>query len=495
MDTIKNPPSDPLRVLFLAAEADPLVKVGGLGDVAGSLPQALRSISPSLSHNRGLDVRLVIPFHGIIDPTGYRIQRIGVFPVTHTPEAMQAEAFSTEINGVPVYLIAGPPIIPSAPVYSQDAHQDGVKYTFFSLAALELARVIGWSPDILHANDWHSALAIYALHLRKDNDQFFNKTHTLLTVHNLPFMGVGAESALAEFGLPPAQGDSLPDWARQVPLALGLLAADWVVAVSPTYAKEIQTPDFGCGLDQLLRGRAGTLSGIMNGIDTNIWDPRRDPHGIVNYSEDDLEIRGMNKTAIQGRYSLPQESDIPLMTYIGRMDPQKGVDILLDVLGNLTDLPWQIILLGTGLPTLEEKSRMMDNDFPDRVRSIIRFDSRVAHQLYSAGDLLIMPSRYEPCGLAQMIAMRYGCIPVAHATGGLKDTILDSTSTVAGTGILYENNTPVNLETALRRALASRTNPSLWRQIQLNGMKADFSWDKPALEYSDLYFRLMESQQ
>ncbi|MCL4561230.1 MAG: glycogen synthase [Chloroflexi bacterium] len=492
MENASRTPGEVMRVLFLAAEAEPLVKVGGLGDVAGTLPHALLSLTADQTFGKTLNVRLVIPFHGVIDPAAFNLRPVSSFLVDHTPEPIPAQAFETDIKGLKVYLIAGTPIPAKSPVYSIDTRKDGSKFTFFSLAALELVRSLNWRPDVVHANDWHTALAVYALSLRKPNDPFFSHTYSVLTVHNLPFMGVGAEAALAEFKLPPADDDRLPEWASRVPLPLGLLAADRIVAVSPAYAKEILTQEFGCGLEDFLKSRSNVISGILNGLDVASWDPERDPNGIIHYSEDNLSIRTMNKLALQNRFSLPQDPDVPLLVFIGRMDPQKGIDLILDCLSQMPDETWEAIILGSGIPALEEKARLLENDHPERCRAIIRYDDRLAHQLYASADILLMPSRYEPCGLSQMIAMHYGCVPVARATGGLKDTIQDYYQTKDSTGFLFESPQAQALNTAIQKCLAVRANKAAWEALQRRGMSRDFSWERSAMAYVELYHSLGE---
>jgi starch synthase len=492
--TSQSVTGNPLRVLFLAAEAEPFVKVGGLGDVGGSLPVALRGLNLVESLGRPLDVRLVIPFHGVIDPAAYTLQPITPYEIKTIDTSLTVRAFSTQIQGVPAYLISGTPILRDAPVYSQDALQDGRKYTFFSIAALELARQLDWAPDIIHANDWHTAMAVYSLALRRENDAFFADTHSLLTVHNLPFMGAGTESALAEYMLPPSSDERLPVWARGMPLPLGLLSADQIVAVSPTYSSEILTPEFGCGLEGFLQTRFDHIAGILNGLDTAVWNPSTDRGAQTAFDAANLDLRWANKTAIQKRLSFVESQTTPLLAFIGRMDPQKGLDILLRALDSIRDLDWQMVILGTGIPALENEARQMENNFPDRLRAVVRFDGPLSHLLYAGADLLMMPSRYEPCGLAQMIAMRYGCVPMARATGGLADTIHDAFHAPDGNGFLFEDATPDALAFLLRKTLYRYSDRRFWQAIQERGMRVDFSWKNSAKAYAALYSQLTGDQ-
>jgi starch synthase len=493
LDISQQPPSDDLRVLFISAEADPFVRVGGLGDVSGSLPQALRSLSPVEAGGAGIDIRLVIPFHGIIDPTAYDLQLVTDFPIPYQRGAYQAKVYSTQINGLPVYLISGDPFLKNAPVYALDARLDGPKFTFFSLAALELARRLNWSPDVLHANDWHTALAVYALSLSKSNGPFFARTQSVLSIHNLGYLGGGAEGALPDFNLPTSTDPRLPDWARQMPLPLGLLTADKIVAVSPTYAQEILTPEFGCGVQGFLATRGDDLTGILNGIDTTLWNPETDVHQIAHFNAEDLSGRAVNKRDLQNRFSMPDDPDIPLLISIGRMDPQKGIDLTIAALRSAVELGWQAIILGTGIPALEAEARQLEIDFPERVRAVMRFDNRLSHQMYAGADLLLMPSRYEPCGLAQMIAMRYGCVPLAHATGGLVDSILDVGLDESGTGFLFYEPSADALFRCLQKAFDLFSHRLAWQRLQQRGMGQDFGWKRSARAYSQLYSKTRDN--
>lgn len=469
-----------MKILFLAAEADPFIKVGGLGDVASSLPLALKEAC-------GLDVRLVIPFHGAIQRKAFHFKRIASFRVPKPGRPMRAEALQADLHGLPVYLISGAPIHADAPVYTAEPGLDGYKFTFFSLAALELVRHLDWAPDLVHANDWHTAPAIYALSLSRDRDEFFKNTATVIGVHNLPYLGIGAGAALRAFGLPPASDSALPWWAQDAPLALGLLTADQIVAASPTYATEILTPEFGSGLESFLQTRSETISGILNGIDQEKWDPRNDEALAVKYGVDNLAARVENKVALLHEFDLNPDPKIPLLAMITRMDPQKGIDLVPQALHKIARQRWNAILLGTGVPEIEEAVRNLETEFPNRLRAAIRFDAMLSRRIYAGADVLMIPSRYEPCGLTQMIAMRYGCVPLGRATGGLKDTIQDSLPGQPGTGFLFERPNPVDFAKALRRALRIYPDRKEWQTIQLNGMRQDFSWDRFARQYADLY--------
>ncbi len=290
-----------LRVLFLAAEADPFIKIGGLGDVAGSLPPALRALStPDLK----VDVRVVLPFYQAIQQQDFPFRPAATFPISHANGKLRVDVYQIESEGVPIYLINGDPISSEAPVYTSDTAVDGFKFTFFSMAALELARQLDWAPDILHANDWHTAPAVYALARSRPNDSFYHNTASILGLHNLPYLGIGAGQAMWSFGLPPATGNELPDWARHVPMALGLISADRIIAVSPHYAEEILTPEFGSGLYDYLRAHREKISGILNGLDGARWNPATDSVLAYHYDLETLPLRKKNKTVLQKEFGL-----------------------------------------------------------------------------------------------------------------------------------------------------------------------------------------------
>ncbi|HUH96006.1 MAG TPA: glycogen/starch synthase [Anaerolineales bacterium] len=470
-----------LNVLFLAAEAEPFIKVGGLGDVAGALPRSLHDLPTQATDGTVLDIRLVLPLHSAIKAEGLR--PLMIFPLSYKGGDLHVQVLESNLGGMTVYFVGGEPISASGSVYSSDSALDAEKYAFFSLAALELTRQLDWKPNIVHANDWHTALACYALLIKRWEGEFPGVA-SVLTIHNLPFMGPDVSAIIEGYGLSIAQ-TGLPEWARALPLSLGLWAADSLVAVSPTYAREMLTPEFGCGLQDYLHGRKDSLNGILNGIDADSYDPAVDPALAVNYGSLTLDKRPANKAALQVRLGLPQDLTIPLLGVVSRMDPQKGIDLIPKALGRLQDLPWQLVVLGTGDPKLESAIRLLQAEFPDRVRAEFKYDAGLSRQIYAGADVFLMPSRYEPCGLSQMIAMRYGCVPIVSAVGGLKDTIYDGE-----TGFMLARPTPARLRTAIKKTLAIHSERPRWQSIQKAGMAQDFSWTNSARQYLQLYQRV-----
>jgi starch synthase len=470
-----------INVLFLAAEAEPFVKVGGLGDVSGTLPRALRALS---TDELKIDVRLVLPQHTVIKADG--LKPVSIYSIPRGQSEVQVEAFEGVLDGMPVYFLNGDPVRASGSVYSSNNKLDAEKYVFFSLAALELPRQINWIPDIIHCNDWHAALAAYGNLVKRWEDKK-NRITSMVTIHNLPFLGPDVKELLEDYGLPLANTD-LPDWARVMPMPLGLWASDAIVAVSPTYANEIMHEEFGCGLQDFFRNRSDTIHGILNGIDTASFDPQSDTVIEKKFSADDLSARKRNKTALQEKLGLPVLPDVPLLGMVTRMDEAKGIDIALKGLKMLGKQSWQLVILGAGNPKLEEQAKKLQESMPDRVRVETRYDANLARQIYAGSDIFVMPSRYEPCGISQMIAMRYGSVPLVRAVGGLHDTVTDSE-----TGFVFVDKKVKSFNDTLRRALELFPYHSRWMSLQKAGMAQDFSWGISAKKYIELYKKLIES--
>ncbi len=474
-----------IKVLFLAAEAEPFVKIGGLADVAGSLPLALRHLPASLTGDVTYDVRLVLPLHKAIRAESATLHTVADFSVFRRGRNINAQLFMLPLSGMPVYFINGEPLSSSASVYSSNPAQDRDKFAFFSMAALEMTRHLKWQPDIIHANDWHTSLALYAVR-SSHTEAGLAHARSVLTLHNLPYMGGEGADVLNAYGLLPLNEPALPLWARTQPLPLGLWAADTIVPVSPTYAEEILTPEFGCGLETYLANRSESIQGILNGLDLSLWDPGKDKLLAANFDIEHLGTRAANKAALQKQLGLKEDPRAPLLAMIGRIDMQKGVDITLEALRQLGDTPWQFVALGTGDPKLEEYLRQMQSSYPERVRAVIRFDAPLGRLIYAGADMFLMPSRYEPCGLAQMIAMRYGSVPVVRATGGLKDTVHEGS-----TGFMFPAADPASMAEALRRALYLYAVSEKWVEFQHNGMLENFSWQRSACQYADVYRSLV----
>jgi starch synthase len=467
-----------LKVLFLAAEAAPFVKVGGLGDVAGSLPPALAAL--------GHDVRLMIPGYGAIDWARFRPRPAGAFELPHSGGSEPGRIWETE-SEVPVWLLTGPPIPTDRGIYSTSIAEDARKFLFFSLGALAACRALGFRPDVIHANDWHTGPAVYRLATAGRSDPFFRDTASLYTIHNLPYTGRGAGPYLAEYGLAASPALALlPDWARDSLLGLGLVTADVLTTVSPTYAREIQTPEGGHGLERTLRTRADRLHGVLNGIDVRAWNPATDPALSTRFDSATLERRVANRAALAEEAGLVADPDAFLLGMVSRLDSQKGFDIALPVLSGWLESGGQLVVLGSGDPAIEHGLAALELRFPGRASVRLRFDPPYSRRIYGGADGILIPSRYEPCGLTQMLAMRYGAVPIARRTGGLADTIID-VGDPGGTGVLFDGYDPVSLAHALDRALRVYAHREAWIELQRRGMEKDFSWDRSAAAYEALY--------
>jgi starch synthase len=467
-----------MRVLFLAAEAAPLVKIGGLGDVAGELPRALTRL--------GIDVRLAIPrYPQLADQVRGRAARV-VVDVPRPSGPLKADVHETTVQGVRIWLIGGDPVDRVPFVYGDEA-ADASKFTFFVLGALQACRATGWEPDVVHAHDWHTAPALAWM---RTVGQDWRSTAAVLTIHNLQYMGTGGNDALREYGLSPADHPLLPDWARMLPLPLGMAHADAITAVSPGYAAEIQTPEFGCGLEAFLTSRSDVLRGILNGIDPDVWNPAHDPWLASAYDRRSISSRASNKADLQRAVGLPIEPRTPLLAMITRLEMQKGVDLAMEAMGQLADRRWQLVLLGTGDPALEDRAGTFAAREPQRVRFLPTFDAELARRIYAGTDMILVPSRYEPCGLVQMIGMRYGAVPIVRATGGLKDTVLAYGREGEGTGFLFGPAEPQALAETIREAFGVFEDARAWRGLQQRGMAQDFSWGRSGRAYADLYGEL-----
>lgn len=472
-----------IKVLFASAEAAPFAKVGGLGDVGGALPASLLQ-----NFSDEIDIRTIMPFHAVIKAKNPPRKKIGDFSFRANTQQIDCELFISDIDGVPVYLIDNPYINHDSPVYHGDWQLDGLKYASFSLALLEALRYLDWKIDILHANDWHTALAAHALVTTYKEDSFYAGVKTVLSIHNLPYNGWGSQEAMSQLGFTASHDPDLPDWARYTPLPMGIAAAQKIIAVSPGYSREILTPEYGCGMENYLKKHVDKVTGILNGIDDDRWNPAEDEAISHNFSVEQLSERVQNKLDLQKALNFEVNENLPLLTIVTRLSEQKGVPSILDALPQLLDRPWQFALLGSGSPDLEERARKLAQAHPDRVACFVKYDDVISRVLYASGDIFLMPSLYEPCGLSQMFAMRYGNLPVATATGGLIDSIRDySADPDTATGFLYYEKSTAGLVQSLNLALDIFEDQDTWEAMQKNAMTTDFCWKTSAKKYLDVY--------
>jgi starch synthase len=470
-----------MRILMLAAEAAPFAKVGGLADVVGSLPGALAGL--------GHEVRIVIPGYGAIDWPRYAPRLVTKFPVYTTWGDVTAEIWETRSDGIPAFLVSGAPIPRDRWIYGRSIEEDGPKFVFFSLAGLWSAEALQWKPDVVHAHDSHTGAASWWLGTDGRLNPFYRDVAGVFTIHNLPYAARGAGRFLGDYKL--RRDDrmlALPETYRDSLMGIGILGADMLSTVSPTYAHDILTPEGGHGLDGILRLRRDRLEGILNGIDTASWNPATDPDLDANFDAASLDRRAGNKAALQAEAGLEPDPRMPLLAGVSRLVREKGFDLAIDAVRRWLDRGGQFVLLGTGDPALEHEYAGFEMRYPRRASVRLRFDARYARRIYGGADLLLIPSRYEPCGLAQMIGMRYGCVPVARRTGGLVDTVTDA-GDPGGTGLMFDEFSVGALWDALERALRVYAQPARWAELQRNGMTRDFSWSRSAGQYAALYRR------
>jgi starch synthase len=473
-----------VKVLFVTVEMSPLAKVGGLADVAGSLPKALAGL--------GHDVRVVMPLHGIIDRERYGATPWGKpFPVPGIDgETLNAQIWKADVGGVPVYLMDVPEMFDRRQVYGEA--DDDARWLAFCDAVLAWLPNAGWRPDVLHLNEWHTAFI--ATRLREAPDRPFAELPRVYTIHNLAIHG-GFDDVFAERAGFDARALSSPlawePWVSRSGMGQGLLWSDLINTVSPTYAQEILTPEYGAGLDPLLRARTQHLCGILNGIDYDEFNPATDRRIAAQYDAESLDGHVTNKAALQQRVGLAEESRTPLIGMVTRLFFQKGADLATGAIDALLERrSLQFVVLGTGDQVYHDQLNALAERYPGKVAVVLGFDVDLAQQMYAGTDVFLMPSRFEPCGLGQMIALRYGSVPVVRRTGGLADTIREWAGPGGdGNGFLFEQPDVNELAAALSRALDTYERPDEWSRLVHRGMHDDYSWREAARAYVGLYER------
>lgn len=472
-----------MKVLFVTSEAFPLLKTGGLGDVSGALPSALA--------NGGDDVRMLLPaYPQAIEKAENIGKSISLGNLLGVGNVNLIEA-QMPIGGVPLWLIDCPLLYErTGNPYVQDDDTDwpdnAMRFAMLSYVAALLSisdNACNWTADVVHSNDWQGGLTAAYLH-------FWGGAHarTVFTIHNLQYQGLFTSDVLPYIGLPQTAYsiDGL-EFHHQVSfLKAGIFYSDAITTVSPTYAKEILSPEFGCGLDGLLRQRAGSVHGILNGIDDEVWNPETDPHIPHRYSLARRAAKQQNKAALQLELGLPVKPDAPLFCVVSRLTAQKGIELIAKSTRALRELGIQLAILGTGDQDLEELLSVTAALDPG-ISVKIGYDDALAHRIIAGSDVLLMPSQFEPCGLTQMYAMRYGTLPLVFNTGGLADTVIDCTDAEAGTGFVFGAASSDALVETARRAISLYTRPKLWQKAQRNAMSQDMSWKHAAPVYSRLY--------
>jgi len=483
-----------MKLLYLASEVAPFSKTGGLADVAGALPGALA--------RAGCQVIVATPLYRSVDRARHGLERKPeTLSVPLAGRTLEAHVHEARLPGrVAVFFIERDGFFGRDGLYDERGEpfaDNAERFAFFSRASLELCRFLDSPPDVVHANDWQTALAPYYLGQALADDPLFASTRSVFTVHNLAYQGLCPGSAAAALGLDEAQlgFDRLEFYGQLSLIKAGLLDADHLTTVSPRYASEIQTPEYGEGLDGLLRERAGALTGILNGVDYGVWNPVRDPHLAAPYGPADRSGKTRCRDDLVAGLALKAEPATPIAGMISRLTEQKGIDLVVEAIDGLLDLGLCLAILGTGAPSLEGQLTELAARHPGRLGLRLAHDESLARRVLAGADLLLMPSRYEPCGLNQLHAMKYGTIPVVRATGGLHDTVRDlDADPEQGNGFKFEAYEPSALLDAVSRALACRREPEAWNALVERAMRADFSWDASAARYVELYRNLVSAR-
>lgn len=477
-----------MRIVIVASEANPYVKTGGLADVAAALPKALK--------RRGHDVAIILPRYDFA-PVLERARPLEtVVPVEFDFHTQYSRLYVDDSAEVPTFFVDAPKYFMRGAKSPYGDYDDCERFAYFCRAACEAMRAVGPPPDVVQVNDWMTALVPAHLETTYAGDPYWSGAGTLLTIHNLAFQGLFDGRDLPKFGFDPSLyrtdgGFEFHGGASM--LKAGLLAADMISTVSERYAAEIQTPEFGFKMDGLLRERARDLAGILNGVDYEDWDPRHDPYIAANYDARHLEGKRACKLDLLSRFGLPAEPDRPLFGIVSRLSDQKGIDLIASTVTRLLAAGAFFIQLGSGSTRYEDMFQALRDTYPQRAGTYRGYNEPLAHAIEAGADFFLMPSRFEPCGLNQIYSLRYGTVPIVRATGGLDDTIqhFDRSSRTGNGFKFYEYRADRLLET-IYEALLTYRDPDLFGDLQRNGMREDFSWDRSAVRYEHLYGEILE---
>jgi starch synthase len=484
-----------MKILFATAEVSPIAKTGGLGDVCGSLPKALAAL--------GHEVVVFMPFYRQARDWFARNetppeQLLPTTSIAWANWAAEATYLRATLPGteIPLVLVANEYFFNREQIYSPrlDGYDDGVeRFTFFTRAVIRGCELLGFPPDIVHAHDWHTALFPAYLHSGLRGSDVFRNARSVYTIHNLNYQGIAGSDRFAVLGLHSRYWapDALEHFGDVNFMKGGIIFADQVTTVSPNYAREIQAHEHGAGLDGILRSLSWKLSGIVNGIDVEDWDPATDPHLASNYERERLNGKALSKRALLKELKLRFSAKTPLLVFISRLVDQKGIDLMIPMLARILHAGAQAVILGSGDSRYEHALSQIGQQHAERCRVVIGFDPDLAHRIYAGGDILLMPSLYEPCGLNQMYALRYGTIPVVRMTGGLADTVVpfNGTNLDEATGFGFLTPSAADFYLATWLAMLNFKDTDVWRKLRQNGMQADFSWDRSAREYEQVYRR------
>jgi starch synthase len=480
------------RICFLTAEISPFAKTGGLGDVAAALPRHL--------HRRGADVRVFAPLHALADLQGCERRPVPALQgakVTVGATEYTYDVLEVRLPGSDLWIMfVDCPAVFDRPFIYSDAHDEHVRYLVLTRAALDSCQRLRFAPDIVHCNDWHTAFAPLLLRTAYAWDTaIFGAARSVFTIHNIGYQGVFSAAAAADVG-PGVSIEALHQadlgQGRINPMRHGILYADAVTTVSPTYAEEIRTPEGGYGLDADLRARHDAVSGILNGVDYDDWNPATDRYLHFHYGRDDLTGKARNRESLLDLLRMPAPANVPLVGMVTRLTRQKGIDLLEQALPGLFQRhDFRFVALGSGEPQYERFMHSLQQQFPGRAVFYSGYSEELAHMIEAASDIFLMPSLYEPCGLNQMYSLKYGTVPVVRRTGGLADSVQHfDPATGNGTGVVFNDFDAGGLRWALQTAFEWFSWPNVWRRLVQNGMQQDFSWDARVADYEALYERI-----
>jgi starch synthase len=485
----------PLRVLFATPEAVPFAKTGGLADVAGALPKYLQPL--------GCDLRLVMPYYRMVKKTGTPIRHLGEeIEVTVGGETIQVDLYQGQLDKeIQVYFIGREEFYDREYLYSSpkgDYFDNAERFIFFSKAALLLCRYLGFSPDIIHHHEWQTGLIPAYLKSIYREDPLFSHTGVVFTIHNIAYQGLFRKEKFWLTGLPQEMynPEGIEFWERINLMKAGIVYADVINTVSQRYSEEIQTPEFGYGLEGILSKRKEDLCGIINGVDYMEWDPSRDAHLVARYDPSDLSGKRACKKDLLKEFHLPSSLEkVPLLGMISRLADQKGFDLLAEILEELFTFDVGFVLLGTGEQKYHDLFQQVARRYPQKAGIRIAYDDRLAHKIEAGADFFLMPSKYEPCGLNQIYSLKYGTIPIVRATGGLDDTIVNyNPVTGTGNGFKFNRYDAKEFLNQIKAAISFFSQPKHWKQLLQNAMTADFSWQRSAEAYLQLYRKALKKR-
>ncbi|MCE5301106.1 MAG: glycogen synthase GlgA [Spirochaetia bacterium] len=484
-----------IKILIAASEVVPFAKTGGLADVTGALPKALR--------NLGHDVRVVMPLYRKIDREKYGIKdtgkRVNINIALHDHEGAVMEGVLPG-SDVPVYFINNREFFDREEIYRtpQGEYWDNnERFMFFSKCIPEMIKAAGWVPDVINCNDWHTGLIPVFLKTIYANDDMLKNIATAYSIHNIAYQGCASKEMISHAGLPWEiyNMHQLEFYGGINYMKGGIVFADVINTVSNKYKEEIKTPEYSYNLDGVLRGRDKDLYGILNGIDYTVWDPATDRFLPVNYTPETIEGKTEVKKKLLEECGLKYKENVPVIGLVSRLDDQKGLDFIANIMEEMMKLNLQFVILGTGEENYHRMFHFFRDRYPEKIAANIKFDNGLAHRIYAGSDMFLMPSRFEPCGLGQLISLKYGTVPIVRETGGLADTIKHfNFKEKKGNGFTFQGYNPWDLFRAIRVAVDTFKNRAVWEKLMHNGMKENFSWDMAAVKYVELYDAAMHNK-